>query len=133
MPASTTSLLVVAAAPTPKGSAFDEQVSDVSPGNSFDNAGGDIMLYVRNTTAGALDVIAEADVMGAERTVFQQAIPGSGTEHGVRILGPFPAAQFNDHSTTEVASNGRVFVRQATGSDGDLVFCPFRVNRLLLP
>ncbi len=131
MPASTTALTVIAAPSTPAGSSFDEQASDVSPGNNFANPDGNTLLYARNTTAGALDLIFEADVFGTERTVLQTSIPGSGTENGVKILGPFPPSKFNEHGTTEAASTGKVFVRQATGSDGQVVLCPFRVNTVL--
>ena len=127
MPASTTALTVLASPPTPAGVSFDEQASDVSPGNRFPNKPG-TRLYVRNTQAGAINVLFESDKYGAERTVLTVSIPGSGTEHGVKVLGPFPAADFNDHSTTEAGSNGYVMCRQATGSDGDLVFCPFEDN-----
>jgi hypothetical protein len=131
MPASTTALVLVSSQ-SPAGPTMDEQASDVSPGNSFENSAGDVMLYVRNTTGSSIPLLFEADAYGAERTVLSKTIPGSGTENGVAICGPFPPSRFNDHSTTEVASNGRVFVRQGSGSDGDLVMCPFRVPRSLL-
>jgi hypothetical protein len=135
MPAATVALTTVGPGNSPAGPAFDEQASAApATGNDFDNAGGDTMLYVRNTTAGALDVILEADVFGVERTVLQTTIPGSATEHGVKILGPFKPEQFNDHSTTVPAGTkqGRVMVKQAAGIAGDLVFCPIKVNRSLL-
>jgi len=131
MPASTTALTVLAAPGTPAGPTWDEQDTDVSPGNNFDNDGV-TMLFARNNTAGAIDLIFEADLYGTERTVLQVTIPGSGTENGVKVLGPFPPGRFNNHDTTEVASTGKVFVRQASGTDGQVKLCPFKVNRSLL-
>lgn len=126
MPASMTALTVLAAPSTPGGQAFDEQASDQDPGNKFACAPG-TRLYARNTTAGAINLVFEADLYGAEVDLLTVAIPGSGTENGVKILGPFPP-EFLQHGTTEAASNGSVFVRQASGSDGEIVLCPFQNN-----
>lgn len=126
MPASAVALTVLAAPASPGGPTWDEQASTVSPGNKF-AADGLVLLHVRNTTASAINVVFEADLYGTERTLLQVSIPGSGTENGGAILGPFPAS-FLDHTTTAAADNGSVFVRQASGTAGQLVFCPFRVN-----
>jgi len=131
MPTGTTALTVLAPVGDERGPTWDEQASDVSPGNNFDNAHG-TFLYARNTTASPIDLIFEADIYGSEITVLQVTIPGSGTENGVKVLGPFPPKAFSDHRTTEAASDGKVFVRQASGIDGDVVLCPFRANETLL-
>jgi hypothetical protein len=130
MPASTTAL-TVAPHTDARGFTWDEQPSDVSPGNNFVNDG-KTLLFARNTTAGVLALIFEADRYGAERTVMQVNVPANGTENGVAVFGPFPTALFNDHGTTEPASSGRVFVRQASGTDGQVVLCPFRIEPSLL-
>lgn len=129
MPAAAVALTVLPVPSTPGGPTFAEQSSTVSPGNKFLNDG-QVMLYVRNTTASAINVIFEADIFGSERTLLQTSIPGSGTANGVAVLGPFPAV-FNEHPATAAADNGAVFVRQATGTNGNLVFAPFRVNAAL--
>jgi hypothetical protein len=128
MPASTTPLTVVGPSSSPAGAAFNEQNSDASPGSNFLNARG-TLLYARNTTASPITLIFEADVLGVERTVMTVDVPGSGTEHGVAIIGPFPAHLFNDHSTTTSsgADQGKVYVRHA-GADADIVLCPFVPN-----
>jgi hypothetical protein len=131
MPAGTTALVVLPAPSTPAGPTWDEQASDVSPGNSFPNDG-TTLLYCRNTTASPISVTFEADLYGAEVAILSVAIPGSGTEHGVRVLGPFPPGRFNGHESTDNAKTGHVFVRQASGSDGQLQLCPFQINRSLL-
>lgn len=127
MPASTVSLTVAAAAATPAGTVVTEQNSTVSPGNNFENDGA-TLLYARNTTAGSLNIAFEADKYGVERTVAQVAIAAGAKV----ILGPFPPSDFNDHTGTEAASTGKVFVRQLSGSNGDLVFAPMKLNRSLV-
>lgn len=126
MPANSVALVVMPAPARVDLGTFDEQASTVSPGNKFDDDGV-TMLYVRNTTASAITVNFLADLINFERTIASASVPGSGTEGGVLILGPFPKI-FTDHSVTASADNGKVFVKQASGTDGQLQFCPFRVN-----
>jgi hypothetical protein len=127
VPAGTTSLIVLDDPGDETGVAWDEQASDVSPGNSF-RGGVGVMLYARNTTASPIDLIFEADSYGAEIQVLRVTIPGSGTEHGVRIIGPFPPGRFLNHTTTDATKDGHVFVRQASGADGALQLSPFRLQ-----
>ncbi len=122
MPAGCTALTKVAANP-PHGGSFNEQASDASPGNKFAAQADKTRLFVRNTTETAIELNVYADKYGEEVLLQSTSIPGSGTENGERILGPWPA-EFLEHSTTEVASNGQVMVAHA-GSDGDLMLCPF--------
>ena len=131
MPAGTTSLTVLSSFGTPASPTWDEQASDVTPGNSFPNAKG-VQLYARNTTPTPIDLVFEADRFGAEVEVLRVSIPGSATAGGVKVLGPFPPDEFNEHGTTEAAANGSVFVRQLTGGDGDVVLSPFPLNMTLL-
>lgn len=131
MPASTVSLAVVTGN-SPLGPTFVEQNAVVSPGNNFDNGGGDVLLYARNTTASPINLIFESDLYGSERTVLIGSVPGSGTQHGVTMFGPFPSELFTNHSTTDGNQNGRVMVRQATGTVGQVQVCPIRVPRSLL-
>jgi hypothetical protein len=99
------------------------QASVVSPGNNFPNTGR-TMLAVRNTTVGALDIILEGHLGGVERTLMQESVPGSGTDNGIRIFGPFETDRFNNHNGVDI---DRAYVRQATGSNGDLTFAPFEI------
>lgn len=119
MPAGTTSLTVTASNP-PSGVNTNEQSSDVSPGNSFPATAGKTRLFARNTTGGPLDLVFEADKFGAEVDLLTATIPANGS----RVLGPFPA-EFLDHSTTDSAKTGHVMVRQASGTDGQIVLSPF--------
>lgn len=124
MPANTIALLTVALASQPSvAQSFSEQASTVSPGNNFD-WGPDTGLYVRNTTAGALDITFEAHVVGAERTVGVSNIPGSGTAHGVKIFSGFPL-DWTEHGGVD---SGKIYVR-AAGTNGQIVFCPFVIKR----
>lgn len=128
MPAGATALSVVAPAATPAGASFNEQSSDAS-GMKFANDG-ETYLYVRNTTVSAVPLSFFSDKYGAEIEVLEVSIPGSATEHGVKILGPFDPVFFNDHATTEAASTGSVIMTH-TGSDADLQVCPFRMPKKL--
>ena len=65
MPAGTTALTVLTPPSTPAGPTWDEQASDQTNGNSFDNNAGDVFLYVRNTTAGALDGLGSSSSAGS--------------------------------------------------------------------
>jgi hypothetical protein len=130
MPVGTVSLTVVGPGNTPAGPSYDEQQSTAA-GNSFDNGGGDIMLVVRNTHGTARTMTFVVDRYGAEQTVMTKSIPGSGTETGLAVLGPFPPSSFNDHSTTDSAKQGHVMFTH-NGSNADLMICPVKVNRSLL-
>ena len=123
MPASTTALTVVA--PSGAGGLIrdvNEQSSDVSPGNNFINDG-KTYLFARNTTASAIDLTFEAHINDVERTVLTATVPGSGTDNGELIVGPFDPALFNVHGAVDT---DRAYVRQASGSDGEVKLMPFR-------
>jgi len=126
MPASTVSLVVVGPGGTPAGAAHDEQQS-TALGNSFDNSEPTI-LVVRNTNVAARVITFLADRYGGERTVMTATIPGSATENGTAILGPFPPEPFNDHSTTDATKMGVVQFTH-NGANADLQLCPTRLNR----
>jgi hypothetical protein len=116
------------AAPTAwTGPTTNEQDGDVVNGNQFDNARG-TLLQCRNTTAGAINITFYADLLGTEVLVGTVSIPGSGTQNGHKIIGPFPSDAFNNHSTSVPASDGRVLCKQASGSNGQIKFFPFVVN-----
>lgn len=129
MPAGTVSLTIVGPGGTPAGPTYDEQ-QGTAAGNSFDNAE-PTMLVCRNTNAAARVVTFFADRYGGERTVMTATIPGSGTENGTAVLGPFPSDVFNDHSTTDAAKMGTVMFTH-NGINTDLQFCPLRINRGLI-
>lgn len=123
MPAGTTALTVVA--PTGNGGLrrdMNEQNSDVSPGNNFVNDG-KTYLFARNTQAGANTLVFEAHINGVETTVHTEAVPGSATDNGEVIVGPFAPGLFNQHQGVDL---DRVYVRQGSGADGDVVLCPFK-------
>ena len=126
MPAGATALIIVAPAGSPAGASFNEQTSDAS-GMKFVNDG-ETYLYVRNATVSAVPLSFFSDKYGAELEILEVSIPGSATEHGVKILGPFDPVFFNDHATTESASTGSVICTH-TGSDGDLQVCPIKLPR----
>lgn len=129
MPANSVALITLPAPNMPSTATWDEQASNFANGNKFD-ADGFTMIYVRNTTASAVNVSFLADIYGAERILFTSPIPANTVENGVKIFGPFSGIFF-DHSTTASGDAGRVFVQQGAGTPGDLVFCPFRVNTSL--
>lgn len=126
MPASCTALTVVGPASTPAGPSWDEQQSDAAPGNRFANARG-TLLGARNTNASSRVLTFYADLYGAEVALMTATVPGSATENGFRLLGPFPAKDFGNHTTTEAASNGQVMVSQ-NGADADIMFTVYVVN-----
>ena len=126
MPAGTITLTVVGPGATPAGPTYDEQQSTAA-GNSFDNSD-PVALVVRNTNAASRIVTFFADRYGAERTLMTATIPGSGTENGTAVLGPFPSDVFNDHSATDVTKQGHVMFSH-NGINTDLFFCPVRLNR----
>lgn len=124
MPAGCTALTVLQPPVTPFAASFDEQQSDAAPGNYFVNDG-DTQLYLRNANASARTITFYADIYGAERTIGTATLPGSGTENGVLILGPFPTGLFNNHSTTESARTGSAMFSHS-GADADVMCCPFK-------
>lgn len=130
MPATPTALTAIGPASSPAGPSFDEQGNDVTNGNKFDN-NDRTKLYVRNTTVGAIVLNFYADLYGVETLILAVSIPGSGTEHGVKILGPFPSQDFNDHTTTASSTNGQVHCKAASGSSNDLMLCPYHENPTL--
>lgn len=130
MPASCTSLTVVAAASTPAGPTHDEQQSDASPGNKWVNTH-PMLLSARNTNVASKIISFYADIIGVEAVIMTSTIPGSATENGTRVLGPFPPSKFSDHNTTEAASTGQVMITH-NGADADLMLCPFILNQSLL-
>ncbi len=129
MPSGTVSLTVVGPGSTPAGPTHDEQQSTAA-GNSFENDGS-TLLIVRNTNASSRVITFVADRYGAEQTVITSTIPGSGTENGTKVLGPFPPEAFNDHGTTDSAKNGHAMFTHS-GSNSDLMLCPTKINRSLL-
>jgi hypothetical protein len=129
MPAGTVTLVNVGPGSSPAGPTYDEQ-QGTAAGNSFDNTDA-ILLVCRNTNAAARVVTFFADRYGAERTIMTATIPGSATENGTSVLGPFPSDVFNDHSTTDATKQGHVMFSH-NGINTDLFFCPVRVNRSLM-
>lgn len=128
MPAGTITLTLVGPGSSPSGPTYDEQ-QGTAAGNSFDNTD-TVMLVCRNTNAASRVVTFFADRYGAERTIMTATIPGSATENGTAVLGPFPSDVFNDHSTTDSTKQGHVMFSH-NGINTDLFFCPVRVNRSL--
>ncbi|MBM4356956.1 MAG: hypothetical protein FJ096_02495 [Deltaproteobacteria bacterium] len=126
MPAGTVTLTVIGPGSTPAGPTYEEQ-QGTAAGNSFDNSD-PVALVVRNTNASARIVTFVADRYGVERTVLTATIPGSATENGTAVLGPFPSELFNDHSTTDATKQGHVMFTH-NGINTDLKFCPVRLNR----
>lgn len=126
MPAGTVTLTVIGPGSSPAGPTYDEQ-QGTAAGNSFDNSDA-VALVVRNTNAAARVVTFVADRYGVERTVLTATIPGSATENGTAVLGPFPSELFNDHSTTDATKQGHVMFTH-NGINTDLNFCPVRLNR----
>lgn len=128
MPVGSTSLAVVAAVGG-ISQAYAETALDAANGNKFINDG-KTELHVRNTTAGAIVMDFYADTgptgVGNEVKVASVSIPGSGTNNGVKVLGPFPPSLFNNHNLTEAATTGQVIAKQA--SAGALVGCALQKN-----
>lgn len=129
MPAGTITLTVIGPGATPAGPTYDEQQSTAA-GNSFDN-GDSVLLVVRNTNASARVLTFFADRYGTERTVMTATVPGSATENGTAVLGPFPSDVFNDHSATDSAKQGHVMFSH-NGVNADLLLAPIKINRSLM-
>lgn len=126
MPASCTALTVVAAPSSPAGASHDEQQSDAAPGNRWANSGRSLASF-RNTNAAARIVSFYADQYGVEAVIMTSTVPGSATENGTKIMGPFAPSKFNNHNTTEVATTGQIHITH-NGADADLMICPFELN-----
>jgi len=129
MPAGTITITVLGPGAGPAGPTYDEQQSTAA-GNSFDNNDATV-LVCRNTNATARVITFVADRYGAERTIMTATIPGSATENGTAVLGPFPSDVFNDHSTTDSTKQGHVMFTH-NGVNADLFLAPVRVNRALM-
>lgn len=123
MPAATTALTVVAPSGNGGLSRDIAEQNSVLAGNNFVNDG-EVYLFARNTTVAAISLGFEAHINGVETTVHTEAIPGSGTDGGSRIIGPFKPSLFNAHAGVD---GDRVYVRQLTGTAGQVVLCPFKV------
>lgn len=127
-----TALTDVSVASSSAGPTLNEQNLDATNGNSFTNSWGTV-LFVRNTTVAAIILDFYSDLNGLECLIQSTSIPGSGTVNGEKIVGPFPPRLFSDHSTTVSAgtSQGKVFLKQRTGSAGDIKVSPLPINQSL--
>ena len=107
------------------GTTNTESNCDTTNGNKFTNAAGTLLL-ARNTTVSAIILDFYADLNGVEVLIGSKSIPGSGTNNGGAILGPFPAKFFNDHtvSITGTSAQGAVVFKQRSGSAGDIKVAP---------
>lgn len=124
MPAGTIPLTVVQRSGTAaKDRDLNLQNSTVSPGNNFVNTG-KTMLLARNTQVGAANLLFEGHVLGTEITLATCSVPGSATDSGIRLFGPFETDKFNSHAGADV---DRCYVRQSGGANGDLQLCPFEI------
>ena len=130
MPTGATALTIPAVS-GPAGPTWAEQTMDAGNGNKFVNDGG-TMLFIRNTTAGAIIVDFYFDLLGVELKCMSRSVPGSGTANGCVVLGPFPPNIFNDHKTTTAsgADQGMVVMKQA--SAGSMICEPFVINKSIL-
>lgn len=127
MPAATVALNVV----PPSGNGglsrdINESNVNITPGNSFANDG-ETYLYCRNTTAGAIDLTFRAHINNVETIVHTESIPGTGTDTGVRIVGPFKPSLFNNHGSLGDAD--KAYVMAASGSSGDVKACAIKMPR----
>ncbi len=128
--ATAVALTVVGPYTTPAGTGYDEQ-ANTAAGNKFVNARGTI-LVTRNATT-ALAHTFYADIYGVETPVLACICPASSTETGISVHGPFPAAVFNDHSTTVAAGTAQgTAVFASSGSNSNLLCCPLQLNLGLL-
>lgn len=111
------------------GLVMNEQNHDAANGNKFDNQPGTV-LFCRNTTVGALDVNFYADINGVEVLLGTVSIPGSGTQNGEKIIGPFKAELFNDHGVSVAAgtAQGTVIFKPPVATAGQIKFSPHAFN-----
>jgi hypothetical protein len=124
--AATAVALTKVAAPTaPSGTAWDEQQSTAA-GNKFTNDGR-TLLGGRNTNVASRVLTFYVDVFAVEVALMLVTVPGSATENGQAMMGPFPKPVFDNHDTTSSASTGSVVLAH-NGANADLMFCPFGIG-----
>jgi hypothetical protein len=78
--------------------------ADFTNGNKYQNDGGDVVLLVKNTTAGPINVTVRAVADEAGRSVDKVlAVPAT---TGIMVAGPFRQAWWNQRTAPDVGAVG---------------------------